>query len=112
MSLSDILIFTAGIIWGVELIPQLVKTIKRKRVDDISLVFFVMCLIAYTMYTVANMLSKNWVIVIAHIPSLVGNIVMVGLILYYRRTARNQLKSNHAEHSYFLSIMRHYEGEI
>lgn len=43
MTIGKILIYIAGLLWGIELIPQIVKTYKTKRVEDISLPFFVMC---------------------------------------------------------------------
>ena len=79
------LIYTAGLIWGIELIPQLVRTVKTKDVGGISLSFFFMCLVAYALYAVANAMLGNWAIMYAHIPSLVFNLIMVILIFKYKR---------------------------
>lgn len=82
---GNILIYTAGIIWGIELIPQLIRTHKTKDVKGISLAFFVLCFFAYTCYTVGNILLNNINIVIAHIPSLVLTLWMLILIFKYGR---------------------------
>jgi uncharacterized protein with PQ loop repeat len=88
-TLSNILITVAGIIWGIELIPQIYKTVSTKETSGVSFIFFVMCLFAYSIYMVGNALVGNWVIVIAHIPSLIGNTIMVGLVYSYGIRKRN-----------------------
>jgi len=82
---GELCIYTAGIIWGIELIPQIIKTYKTKSVSDISLAFFSLCLVAYTLYAIGNYILQNWVVLIAHIPSLILNLVMVLMIIGYRR---------------------------
>jgi len=84
-TISDILLYTAGIIWGIEICPQIIQTIKTKHVRDLNLIFFAMCVVAYVLSIVGNSIVNNWVIVYASIPSLIGNIVMVYLIIKYRR---------------------------
>lgn len=83
--LGKICIYLAGILWGIELIPQIIKTYKTKSVKDISLSFFSVCLLAYTLYGIGNYLLKNWAVLISHIPSLILNLVMIIMILIYRR---------------------------
>jgi uncharacterized protein with PQ loop repeat len=83
--ISDILLYAAGILWGVELIPQIMQTIKTRCVRDLNLVFFIICLVAYVLSVIGNGIVNNWVIVYASIPSLIGNIIMVALILKYRK---------------------------
>lgn len=85
ISLGNSLIVLAACLWAVELIPQIIKTIKTKKVEDISLIFFATCLIAYGCYAVGNFLEQNWVIFISHIPSLLLNMVMVYLIIKYKK---------------------------
>lgn len=78
------LIYLAGILWSLELIPQIIKTVKSKNVEGVSLAFFSMCLIAYSLYAIGNYLLGNWSILIAHIPSLVLNCIMIILIVIYK----------------------------
>lgn len=83
--ISDILLYVAGILWGIELIPQIIQTIKTKCVRDLNLVFFSVCVAAYVLSIVGNGMVGNWVIVNASIPSLIGNLIMVSLIFKYRQ---------------------------
>lgn len=84
-NIGNILIYIAGIIWGIELIPQLIKTYKTKNVESISLIFFIFSLLAYIIYLIGNTILQNWNIIIAHIPSLILTFWMVILIIKYRR---------------------------
>lgn len=89
MSLGNCLIVFAGLLWAVELVPQIIKTVRTKSVKDFSLVFFVICLAAYVAYLAGNAILKNWVIFFAHVPSLIMNLIMVILIMVYRKREVN-----------------------
>jgi len=84
-NIGKILIYIAGLCWGIELIPQLVKTYKRKKVSDISLCFFSLCLFAYICWITGSILEGYWDMVIAHTPSLILTFWMWILILRYRK---------------------------
>jgi uncharacterized protein with PQ loop repeat len=84
MDIGSILIYLAGIVWGIELIPQIRKTYKTKNVDGISLQFFVMCTFAYILYAFGNYFQQNWAVLISHIPSIIMNLIMVFLIIKYK----------------------------
>jgi len=92
MNIADILIYVAGILWGVELIPQLIKTYRSKNVKGISLAFFTVCTLAYILYIAGNILLKQWNIVIAHIPSIIGLSIMISLILKYKNLRKHRKK--------------------
>lgn len=85
IGLGNVLIYLAGLIWTIELIPQLIKTYRTEDVSGISLSFFICSLIAYIIYGFGNIVLNNWNIVIAHIPSLLLISWMVILIIKYRR---------------------------
>ena len=86
MQISNVLIYIAGILWSIELIPQLLHTMKTKNTQGISPVYFVLCLIAYIFYTIGNILNKNWIIIIAHIPSIITVSLMLILIFKYQKS--------------------------
>ena len=83
--IANSLIYLAGLLWGIDLVPQVIKTVKTKCVKGISLAFYIICLSAYIIYTIGNIMLKNWNIVIAHIPSFICLLTMIILILKYRR---------------------------
>lgn len=83
--LANSLIYIAGFLWGIECLPQIIKTNKSKNVDGVSLGFFAIGAIAYTLYMIAQVMLGNWTIYLAHIPSTVFFFYMLYLILKYRR---------------------------
>ncbi len=85
MNIGNLLICIAGIIWGIELIPQMIKTYKSKNVDGISLLFFSMCLFAYLCYMTGSYLLQQWIILFSHLPSLIFNFTMVCMIIKYKK---------------------------
>jgi len=87
--IANSLIYLAGLLWGIELIPQVIKTLKTKNVEGISLAFYMICLAAYVAYGIGNIMLENWNIVIAHIPSLLLFFTMLVLVLKYRKRTVN-----------------------
>ena len=84
-SMANILFCVAGVLWGIELIPQILKTIKSKCVKDISLPYYFICLSAYFIYITGAILINQWYIVYSHLLSLVMLVIMLYLLLKYRK---------------------------
>jgi uncharacterized protein with PQ loop repeat len=81
---SDLLIYLAGILWGLELVPQIYKTQNIKNVQGISLAFYLICYAAYIISTIGNILQHNLTMVISYLPSFIGLTWMIILIFKYR----------------------------
>lgn len=79
------LIYLAGVLWGIELIPQVAFTLKTKNVEGLSLWFFIICFFAYVSYMVGNGLLGYWNIFISHVPSAILFFTMLILVIRYRR---------------------------
>ena len=85
MSIADILIIIAGLLWTIESIPQIIKLISTKKTEGISLLFFIICLIAYILFLIGNIILKNWSVVIAHCLPFINLSIISYLIIKYRR---------------------------
>lgn len=85
VQIGNICIAVAGILWGAEMIPQIIKTIKSKNVEDISISFYIMCYTAYVLYIFGNSLLENWIIIYSHIPSYIVTTIMVCLLIKYKK---------------------------
>jgi uncharacterized protein with PQ loop repeat len=72
--------YAASIGFTVALMPQLVRTLKRKRAQDISIPFASLviassgCMVPYTLH------QGNWAFAVAQAV----NLVVWGIVLYYR----------------------------
>lgn len=77
--------FISGTLWAIEMIPQIVKTIRRKLVEDISLPMYIIATISFSFFFLGCILSKNWLLLYAHILPFLGVLIMLSLIVKYRR---------------------------
>lgn len=83
-NLANILIYIAGILWTIETIPQIIKIIKTKKVEGISLCFFVMCICAYILFIIGNLILHHWSVVLAHLFPFINLSIILFLVLKYR----------------------------
>lgn len=84
-NLANILFMLSGTLWAIEMIPQLIKIYIRKSVDDISICFPLIALISFTLFFTASFLTKNWILIIAHIVPFICNIIFLLQIMIYKR---------------------------
>ncbi|MFX0084215.1 MAG: PQ-loop domain-containing transporter [Candidatus Hodarchaeota archaeon] len=83
--IGQLLVLTAGIIWGIETIPQIVKLLKTKKTAGISLWYFSLCCLAYTLFITGSILLKSYPVAIAHIFPFMANLTIALLVIKYRR---------------------------
>jgi MtN3 and saliva related transmembrane protein len=85
MSHITIIGILASIGTGTSLLPQLIKIIKEKKADDISLVMLVVLFTGLGLWVYYGILKKDWIIIISNAFSLVVNICIVLLTLRYKK---------------------------
>ncbi len=83
--LANGLIYLAGILWTIETIPQIIKLVRTKKTEGISLLFFVMCIIAYMCFLTGNIILRNFSVVIAHVFPFINLSIILFLVIKYRR---------------------------
>jgi len=77
------LIILSGILWGLEAIPQIVKSYRTKSTGDLSAWYFAVCILAYACYLSGMFLHSDWFLGLVHTPSLILNSVILGMIFHY-----------------------------
>jgi len=75
----------AGICTSVSLLPQLVKIIKEKKVEDLSLVMFLSLLIGLMLWVAYGFLRDDWPIIITNSFSVLLNFCILILKFKYQR---------------------------
>lgn len=85
-NIGNILFLIAGLLWAIELIPQLIKTIRTKSVGDISLFFFTLCFIAYLIFIAGCYLIGNWFLFFSHLVPFINVSILLYLVLRYRKS--------------------------
>ncbi|OGH97267.1 MAG: hypothetical protein A2039_02960 [Candidatus Melainabacteria bacterium GWA2_34_9] len=83
-TIIDILGFIAAILTTCGFIPQLVKIIKTKSVNDISFEMFAMFLAGVTCWLIYGILIKSPPVIIANFASILMNGTIIGYKLKYR----------------------------
>ena len=76
------------------LIPQLIKTIRKKKVDDISYVFVFLQVLTSIFFLIYGLLLKENPIIIANSLLLVQTLLMLGLKIIYSNNNINSAKNN------------------
>jgi MtN3 and saliva related transmembrane protein len=84
MELSQILGWTATILFSIMIIPQIMKTIKLKDTKGVSLLLFIIFLIANVIALVYAMIINQSPLVIKYTVAIVTTIFYIGLFFYYK----------------------------
>lgn len=82
MTLTEITGLLAGLFTTIAVIPQIVKAIKTREVDNISPFFFIILLMGVGLWVVYGVLKTDWPIIITNGISFLLNVLM--LTIYYK----------------------------
>lgn len=88
----DITIITgiiAGVLTGISLLPQLIKLLRERKGDDISIGMLVCLLAGLVCWIVYGCLKMDYPILITNSFSLLVNITIICLKYYYARRSGN-----------------------
>lgn len=85
MQIEAVIGTVAGVFTSTSLLPQLIKIIKEKKVEDLSIAMFVSLMIGLSLWIIYGVLRKDLPIIITNGFSVSLNI----LILFFRFKYRN-----------------------
>lgn len=85
MEIDKIVGIAAGIFTGVSLLPQLIKIVKEKESQDISVIMLVCLLIGLTLWVVYGYLKTDWPIIITNAFSIIINCCILFLNHRYKK---------------------------
>ena len=83
MNATDILGLAAGILTACSMLPQLVKTVKEKKAEEISLGMLLVLLAGIALWVWYGIKKNDLPIIATNAFSLLINLVMVGLRIKY-----------------------------
>lgn len=75
----------AGSITALSMIPQLIKIIKEKKVDDISIWMLIILITGLGFWTLYGFLKHDIPILVTNLFSLLVNFFLVGLKMKYKK---------------------------
>ena len=82
---TEIVGLTAGIFTAVSLLPQIIKIVKDKKAQDISLFYLIVLLCGLGFWTYYGFLTEDVPIIATNIFSMLLNIVVIILGSVYKR---------------------------
>ena len=84
MDLTQIIGIGASIGTGLSLFPQLLKLLKEKKAEDLSMGMMGVLLTGLALWVVYGIRKEDWIIIISNGVSLTLNITIIALSLKYR----------------------------
>ncbi|HEU0109827.1 MAG TPA: SemiSWEET transporter [Flavisolibacter sp.] len=85
MNWTQIIGLAAGVLTASSLIPQVVKTIKEKKADDVSLVMLLILMTGIGLWIVYGIKRDDLPIIATNSFSLLVNVTMIVLRIKYHR---------------------------
>lgn len=85
MNWTQIIGLTAGIFTSMSLLPQVVKTLREKHAQDVSLLTLIVLMIGLALWVVYGIKREDMPIILTNSFSLLVNITMIILRIRYNR---------------------------
>ena len=82
---AEIVGIVAGFCTAISLLPQIIKVIKEKKTEDISLFYLLVLLVGLGLWTYYGFLKNDLPIIATNAFSMILNITMISLGIYYKR---------------------------
>lgn len=83
MDLAQVLGWTATFLFSIMVIPQIIKTIKSKDTKGVSLLLFIIFLVANIIALAYAILISQPPLIIKYIIAIITTIAYIGIFLYY-----------------------------
>jgi MtN3 and saliva related transmembrane protein len=78
----------AGVCTAISLLPQIIKVIKEKKTEDISLFYLLVLLCGLALWTYYGFLKDDLPIIATNMFSMVLNLTMIFLGMIYKRNSK------------------------
>lgn len=85
----EIVGITAGVCTAISLLPQIIKVVREKKTQDISLFYLLVLLCGLALWTYYGFLKDDLPIIATNIFSMVLNITMIILGVRYKKKVRS-----------------------
>jgi len=80
---------TASVFTGISLLPQLIKILKEKKAQHVSLLMLIVLFIGLVLWVIYGCLKNDWIIIAANSVSLILNILTALYSLKYKTNKRD-----------------------
>lgn len=84
MDKTQIIGIVAGIFTSISMLPQLIKILKEKKAEDVSVWMLIILLLGLGLWTTYGLIKKDWPIIVTNIFSILINIALIFFRYKYR----------------------------
>ena len=88
MELAQILGWIATILFSVMIIPQIIKTIKSRDTKGVSLLLFIIYLVANIIAIIYALLINQYPLIIKYSIAIVTTVFYIGIFFYYWKNSK------------------------
>jgi MtN3 and saliva related transmembrane protein len=85
IALIQVVGIVAGSITAISMLPQLIKVVKEKKVENISIGMVITLITGLIFWAIYGFLIKDMIIIITNLFSLLVNFILLGLRIKYRK---------------------------
>ena len=82
---TNILGAIAGILTSIAMLPQLIKVLKEKKVEDISWVMNAILITGLSLWVWFGILKEEWSIILSNGFAVLVNVVLLFCLIKYRK---------------------------
>ena len=84
METTQLIGICAGILTSCSMLPQLIKIMKEKKADDVSLLMILVLLAGLSLWTTYGIMREDWPIIITNSFSIVVNVLLLIFRIKYK----------------------------
>ncbi|MDH6252645.1 MtN3 and saliva related transmembrane protein [Chryseobacterium sp. H1D6B] len=82
---ENILGIVAGVLTSVSMVPQLIKVLKEKNVDDISWVMLLVLITGVSLWVWYGIIKSEWPIILSNAFSVLMNLSLLVCYMIYKK---------------------------
>ena len=86
MELITVIGISASVLTASASIPQLVKLIKEKKSEGISIAMLFVLSTGLALWVYYGALKEDWIIIVSNCFALIVNVLTVSFVMYFKRT--------------------------
>ena len=86
MNIIDLIGFSGGILTSINIIPQIVQSVKTKKVEDVSLLMFIVYDLGLALWVTYGILITSWPVTIMDGFALLSSLVMTYIKVRYHKS--------------------------
>lgn len=75
----------AGFLTTLSFLPQVIKSLRTKHMDDFNIWFLILMIIGLSLWTVYGLMIRQLPIIIANIATISLNLILLGLKIKYQK---------------------------